>query len=184
MPFKQEIQKFRWYRICSYWTEGQGLKLDWKNNITRYFEDEDLAWPLMMTRPAIMSSSLSCREIIDAMDMTEEEKQQDNRFGEFFAHQAIQTLIDQMPWVNKLYLPPSHPIGYEEHRSMAIEMRNYMEKNLRLSPGPGSLFGISCNAVFSIKFQSLSFFLIRTHSISSKLLNFLFKGHGRLIKQF
>ena len=37
---------------------------------------------------------------------------------------------------------------------------------------------------FQSSFNPCPSFLIRTHSISSKLLNFLFKGHGRLIKQF
>jgi hypothetical protein len=43
--------------------------------------------------------------ILDAMDMTEEEKQQDNRFGEFFAHQA-ERLKTPPPSPERLFMQP------------------------------------------------------------------------------
>ena len=69
------------------------------------------------------------RDESDALNFTTEEKKEDKRFPEYWAELARSNLIAKMPWIDNLYLPPTHPMDYDYHIEEARQFRTYMDHN-------------------------------------------------------
>jgi hypothetical protein len=65
----------------------------------------------------------------DALDLSPEERKLDKRFPEYWADLARTNLISKMPWIDKIYQPPTHPMDYDYHLKQALAFRKYMDEN-------------------------------------------------------